>query len=242
MHVGALKHVHVDLNYFQPRLLLSTNEQVVASLCPKTGEIVWRQVLEQKARGDVKLLQVSGFADTSSDTAAAPMGSHLGFDMLTVQGHAPALVRGWNTNIGTIEWEWSVMPVNTERAQDALWFYSNSVLYHVVPAWRSHLEVTAYFATSGHSTGSTSKIMAAWIKPDSCLLSGTYYICLDGKQLISLDLVAKSTQVIATALDAEPSSKIQALPVRRLIKCLYNLLNLLISGSKWRDNCEQKTC
>lgn len=225
--MGALKHIHVDLNHFQPRLLLSTNEQVLASLCPKTGEIVWRQVLEQKARGDVKLLQVSGFSDTSSDTAAAPMGSHLGFDMLTVQGHAPALVRGWNTNIGAIEWEWSVMPLNTERAQDALWFYSNSVLYHVVPAWRSHLEVTAYFATSGHSTGSTSKIMAAWIKPESCLLSGTYYVCQDGKQLISLDLVAKSTQVIATPLDSEPASKVQALPVRRLIN-IYTLCNYLI--------------
>lgn len=226
MHVGALRHVHIDLNHFQPRLLLTTNEQVVASLCPKSGEIVWRQVLEQKARGDVKLMHVSGFSDTGSDTAAAPMGSHLGFDLVTVQGHAPALIRAWNTNIGTIESEWSVMPVNTERAQDALWFYSNSVLYHVLPAWRSHLEVTAYFATSGHSTGSTSKIMAAWIKPDSCLLSGTFYVCLDGKQLISLDLVAKSTQVIATALDAEPSSKIQALPVRILKKLHLSFIKI----------------
>ncbi|XP_062126343.1 ER membrane protein complex subunit 1 isoform X1 [Drosophila sulfurigaster albostrigata] len=210
-HVGAVKQVHVDLNHFQPRVLLSTHEQVVASLCPKSGEIIWRQVLEQKARGDIKLLQVSGFSDDSSDTAAAPVGSHLGFDMLTIQGHAPALVRGWNTNIGTIEWEWSIIPLNTERAQDALWFYSNSVLYHVVPVWRSHLEVTAYFATSGHTTGTTSKIMAAWIKADSCLLSGTYFVCQDGKQLISLDLLAKSTQVIATSLEAEPTEKIEAL-------------------------------
>ncbi|EDV92916.1 GH19025 [Drosophila grimshawi] len=212
VHVGALKHAHVDLKHFQPRVLLTTQEQVVASLCPKTGQIIWRQVLEQRARGDIKMLQVSGFADGSSDTAAAPMGSHLGFDMLTVQGHAPALVRGWNTNIGTIEWEWSIMPLHTERAQDAVWFYSNSILYHVVPAWRSHIEVTAYFSTSGHTTGSTSKIMAAWIKPESCLLSGSYFVCLDGKQLISLDLVAKSTQVIATSLAAEPSSKIETLP------------------------------
>ncbi|XP_030246797.1 ER membrane protein complex subunit 1 isoform X2 [Drosophila navojoa] len=212
VHVGSLKHAYVDLNHFQPRVLLSTHEQVIGSLCPKTGEIIWRQVLEKKPRGDIKLLQVSGFADDSSDTAAAPMGSHLGFDMMTVQGHAPALVRGWNTNIGTIEWEWSIMPLNTERAQDAVWFYSNSILYHVVPAWRSHIEVTSYFATSGHTTGSTSKIMAAWINPESCLLSGSFYVCLDGKQLISLDLVAKSTQVIATSLSAEPRSKIHDLP------------------------------
>ncbi|XP_033162526.1 ER membrane protein complex subunit 1 isoform X2 [Drosophila mauritiana] len=211
VNVGALKQSRVDLNHFQPRILISTHEGVVASLCVKTGELVWRQVLEQKPRGDVKLLQVSGFADDSSDTAAAPMGSNLGFDMLTVQGHAPALVRGWNTNMGALEWEWSIMPMNTERAQDAMWIYSKSVLYHVLPAWRSHLEVTAYFASSGHSTGSTSKIIAPWITSESCALSGTFYVCTDGKQLISLDLVSKSGQVIRTSLEEEPKEKTQAL-------------------------------
>ncbi|XP_017081981.2 ER membrane protein complex subunit 1 isoform X1 [Drosophila eugracilis] len=211
VNVGALKHSRVDLNHFQPRILVSTHEGVVASLCVKTGELVWRQVLEQKPRGDIKLLQVSGFSDDSSDTAAAPVGSNLVFDMLTVQGHAPALVRGWNTNIGALEWEWSIMPLNTERAQEALWFYSKSVLYHVLPAWRSHLEVTAYFASSGHSTGSTSKVMASWITPESCSLSGTFYVCLDGKQLISLDLVSKSGQLIRTSLESEPKGNLQSL-------------------------------
>ncbi|BFF89488.1 ER membrane protein complex subunit 1 [Drosophila madeirensis] len=210
VHVGALKQSRVDLNHFQPRLLVSTHEDVVALLCPKTGAIMWRQVLEQKPRGDIKLLQVSGFSVDSSETAAAPIGTNLGFDMLTVQGHAPALVRGWNTNIGTIEWEWSIMPLNSEKAQDAVWFYSNSILYHIVPAWRSHLEVTAYFASSGHSTGSTSKIMASWITKETCTLSGTFYVCVDGKQLISLDLVSKSTQVIRTALETEPQGTIEA--------------------------------
>ncbi|SPP84058.1 ER membrane protein complex subunit 1 isoform X2 [Drosophila guanche] len=210
VHVGALKQSRVDLNHFQPRLLVSTHEDVVALLCPKTGAIMWRQVLEQKPRGDIKLLQVSGFSVDSSETAAAPIGKNLGFDMLTVQGHAPALVRGWNTNIGTIEWEWSIMPLNSEKAQDAVWFYSNSILYHIVPAWRSHLEVTGYFASSGHSTGSTSKIMASWITKETCTLSGTFYVCVDGKQLISLDLVSKSTQVIRTALETEPQGTIEA--------------------------------
>lgn len=222
VNVGALKQSRVDLNHFQSRILVTTYEGVVASLCVKTGELVWRQVLEQKPRGDVKLLQVSGFADDSSDTAAAPMGSNMGFDMLTVQGHAPALVRGWNTNMGALEWEWSIMPMNTERAQDAMWIYSKSVLYHVLPAWRSHLEVTAYFASSGHSTGSTSKVIAPWITSESCTLSGTFYVCTDGKQLISLDLVSKSGQVIRTSLEAEPKGKTQALTVRKkLCYCFY---------------------
>ncbi|KPU79929.1 uncharacterized protein Dana_GF16847, isoform B [Drosophila ananassae] len=210
-NVGKLQQSVVDLNHFQPRILLSTEEGVVASVNVKTGELVWRQVLEQKPRGAIKLLQVSGFSDESSDTAAAPIGSNLGFDMLTVQGHAPALVRGWNSNLGAIEWEWSTMPLNTERAQEALWFYSHSVLYHVVPTWRSHLEVTAYFASSGHSTGSSSKVIASWITAESCLLSGSYYVCVDGKQLISIDLASKSGQVIRTALESQPFGKLTAL-------------------------------
>ncbi|XP_017849736.1 ER membrane protein complex subunit 1 isoform X2 [Drosophila busckii] len=234
VHVGALKQAHIDLNNFQPRVLVSTHEQVVASICPKSGEIIWRQVLEGNERGDIKLMQASGFSDDSSDTAAAPMGSHLGFDLLTVQGSAPALVRGWNTNIGAIEWEWSIMPLNVERAQDALWFYSNSALYHVLPAWGSHLEVTAYFATSGHTTGGTSKIMAAWIKPDSCLLSGTYFVCQEGKQLISIDLVAKSTQVISTTLESEPTTKIQALSG---LKGVLIVNKKLISVNKAQSVC-----
>ncbi|XP_068157293.1 ER membrane protein complex subunit 1 isoform X1 [Drosophila tropicalis] len=238
VNVGALKQVHIDLNNFQPRLLVSTEEQVVASLCPKTGALVWRQVLEKKPRGDIKLLQVSGFSDDSSDTAAAPVGTTLGFDMLTVQGHAPALVRGWNSNIGTIEWEWSIFPLNTERAEDAVWFYSNSVLYHVVPAWQSHLEVTAYFATSGHSTGSTSKIMAAWISPESCTLAGTYFVCIsEGKQLISLDLVAKSTQVIRTTLE-EQQQQVVGQP-----KALLGLNGVVIVNGKLVSvNKDQAIC
>ncbi|EDW96323.2 ER membrane protein complex subunit 1 isoform X2 [Drosophila yakuba] len=234
VNVGALKQSRVDLNHFQPRILVSTNEGVVASLCVKTGELVWRQVLEQKPRGDIKLLQVSGFSDDSSDTAAAPMGSNLGFDMLTVQGHAPALVRGWNTNMGALEWEWSIMPMNIERAQDAMWIYSKSVLYHVLPAWRSHLEVTAYFASSGHSTGSTSKVIAPWITPESCTLSGTFYVCTEGKQLISLDLVSKSGQVIRTSLETEPNEKTQALTGLNGV--------VIVDGKPISVNKEQSIC
>ncbi|XP_043657276.1 ER membrane protein complex subunit 1 isoform X2 [Drosophila teissieri] len=234
VNVGALKQSRVDLNHFQPRILVSTHEGVVASLCVKTGELVWRQVLEQKPRGDIKLLQVSGFSDDSSDTAAAPMGSNMGFDMLTVQGHAPALVRGWNTNMGALEWEWSIMPMNTERAQDAMWIYSKSVLYHVLPAWRSHLEVTAYFASSGHSTGSTSKVIAPWITPEGCTLSGTFYVCTEGKQLISLDLVSKSGQVIRTSLETEPKEKTQALTGLNGV--------VIVDGKPISVNKEQSIC
>lgn len=202
-------------------------------MCPKTGEIIWRQVFETGARGNIKLLQLSSAAITADSTAAARAGSSHGFDMLTVQGHAPALVRGWNSNTGHLEWEWSLMPLQADKAVSSLWFYSNSLLYHVLPIWGSHLEVTQYFATSGQTTGNTAKIMAAWIAPEKCLLAGVYFTCAEGTKLISLDLTASQPQVISKDLGSVPSQPIKALDVSEIYNFEYlkdfvifsNLLN-----------------
>lgn len=204
---------HLDLNSFEPRLLVSTRENVIAALCPKTGEMLWRQVFENSPRGDIKLLQVTSASVDASNTAAARTNSHHGFDMLTVQGHAPALVRGWNANTGSLEWEWSLMPLQTDKAVDAIWFYSNALLYHILPVWKSHLEVTQYFATSGQATGMTSKITAPWISADACVLSGQYYVCLQGNQLLSLDLSASQPQVLRKTLPTTPQEPIKSLKV-----------------------------
>lgn len=207
----------MELNGFQPRLVVSTRENVVASLCPKTGEILWRQVFETGARGSVKLLQLSSASGAADSTAAARAGSSHGFDMLTVQGHAPALVRGWNSNTGHLEWEWSLMPLQTEKAINSLWFYRNSLLYHVLPVWQHHLEVTQYFATSGQATGNTAKITAPWITQDKCILAGVYFTCAEGADLISLDLTATQPQVIRKPLGSTPTNPIKSLEVGLLL-------------------------
>lgn len=204
--------------------MVSTRENVVASLCPKTGDILWRQVFESGARGSIKLLQLSSAAANADSTAAARAGSSHGFDLLTVQGHAPALIRGWNSNTGHLEWEWSLMPLQTEKAINALWFYHNSLLYHVLPVWQSHLEVTQYFATSGQATGNTAKIFSPWIIQEKCVLSGVYFTCADGTQLTSLDLTNNEPKVISKAL-LQP---IKSLEVSTSILNLTHRKNYLI--------------
>ncbi|XP_023300115.2 ER membrane protein complex subunit 1 isoform X2 [Lucilia cuprina] len=211
LQIGGVNQAFLELNGFQPRLLVSTRENVVASLCPKTGEILWRQVFENGARGSVKLLQLSSASATADSTAAARAGSSHGFDMLTVQGHAPALVRGWNSNTGHLEWEWSLMPLQSDKAVNSMWFYRNSLLYHVLPVWHSHLEVTQYFATSGQATSNTAKITAPWISQEKCILTGVYFSCLEGAELISLDLTANQPQVIKKSLGSIPTQPIKAL-------------------------------
>ncbi|XP_017480196.1 PREDICTED: ER membrane protein complex subunit 1 isoform X2 [Rhagoletis zephyria] len=228
-HIGAIRQAHLELNSLSPRLLVSTQENVVAVLEPKTGKMLWRQVLENSPRGELKLMQVGTVAANINDaesTAAAPTNSKHGFDVFTVQGHAPALVRGWNVASGNLEWEWSLMPLQTERAESAFWFYKNGLLYHVIPTWRSHIEVTPYFATSGHTTETTGRISAAWISADKCVLSGGYYSCLEGNQLIGIDLTANQPQVLRKTLAEVPKDKLRAVEG---ISGAYVIDNTLVS-------------
>uniref|UniRef100_A0A1A9Z6J0 ER membrane protein complex subunit 1 n=1 Tax=Glossina pallidipes TaxID=7398 RepID=A0A1A9Z6J0_GLOPL len=205
LHLGGVEKADLDLNGFQPRLLVSTRENVLASLCPETGELMWRQVFESGIRGDIKLMQISSTSTASDNTAAARISSSHGFDMLTVQGHNPALIRGWNSNMGLSEWEWSLMPLQSGRAIDSFWFYSKSMLYHVLPIWQSHLEVTQYFASSGQPLGNTAKIAASWIDKEKCTLSGIYYTCLEKQQLITLDLTADQPKIMYVDLENVPA-------------------------------------
>ncbi|XP_075146170.1 ER membrane protein complex subunit 1 isoform X2 [Haematobia irritans] len=209
IQIGGLNQAFLELNGFQPRLLVSTRENVIASLCPKSGEVLWRQIFETGHRGSIKLMQLSSAASGADSTAAARAGSAHGFDLLTVQGHAPALIRGWNANTGNLEWEWSLMPLQTDKAASSIWFYRNAMIYHVLPVWKSHLEVTPYFATTGQATGNTAMITSPWISEEKCILSGTYFTCVEGNQLISLDLTANQPQIISKALGETPVNPIE---------------------------------
>lgn len=211
--IGGLDQAYLELNGFQARLLVSTRENVIASLCPKSGEILWRQIFESGPRGTIKLMQSSTAAAGADTTAAARPGSTHGFDLLTIQGHAPALVRGWNANTGNLEWEWSLMPIQTDKAVSSMWFYRNAMIYHILPVWKSHLEVTPYFATTGQATGNTAKITAPWISEEKCILAGNFFTCVEGTQLISLDLTANHPQVLTKALGESPVKPIKALEV-----------------------------
>jgi len=201
----------------QPRLIVSTRQNVISSLCPKTGSIVWRQVLEDHPRGELKLFQAVSMESDASNTAAAYPNSKQSIDLITVQGHAPAVVRGWNSYTGYSEWEWSLMPVQTEKSQSAFWAYSNTMLYHIVPTWGSHLEVTPYFARSGQTPGTTTRVMAPWVRPEKCVVSGSYYVCVEGNQLLSLDLTENDAKVFTKELENSSVDRIENLEVSKTI-------------------------
>uniref|UniRef100_A0A1Q3FAM0 ER membrane protein complex subunit 1 n=1 Tax=Culex tarsalis TaxID=7177 RepID=A0A1Q3FAM0_CULTA len=194
------------------RIIVATESNVLAAISAKSGDILWRQVLETSPRGDVKLLHVP--AQGNGGVVQQSGGrNNRAFDLITVTGVSPAMVRGWNSNTGTLEWEWSLVPVNADRAEAAVWFLSEGTLYQVVPVWGSHIELTGYVATSGQQTrAATTRITAAWIKQGRCTLSGSFYACAIEEQLLAIDLLAETPQIIVKSLQAPASSAPKPVP------------------------------
>lgn len=197
--VGRLKYGVFDSTSLD-RIIVATESNVLAAISAKTGDIIWRQVFEKSPRGSIKLLHVP--VNNAAHPATVSRNSKH-FDILTVSGISPALIRGWNSNTGALEWEWSLLPNSATKAEDAMWFIRQGVLYHVVPSWESHIEVTEYVAASGQQVKqTTSRISAVWIKQGKCVLADHIFACSSEEQILALDLLSENPQIIVKTLDA----------------------------------------
>lgn len=214
-NIGEIITAQFYTSDYNTRIFVATKENVLAALCPRTGKLLWRRILEKGPRGSVRFFHIENEVSSSAVARTThPSG------VITVTGHAPAIVRGWSPATGNVEWEWSVMPVQQERAEDALWFFHSTYLYHVIPVWGSHLEVTKYLATTGQSRGTTARITAPWIQDAKCTLAASNFVCLDKNQLIWLDLTEDTPQIQRKTLDFLPKARPEALKVSS--GCKYN--------------------
>lgn len=173
------------------KIVVTTEENTFAVLSAKNGDILNRLAFESDSRGEILLLAGN----------SASSGSHLtrDFDTITVSGRNPSIIRGWNTENSALEFEWSLNLLNPDAASNVLWFYNKHFLYHVIPVWGSHVEITAYIANSGQTTKETAtKITTAWSRKESCLLVQQYFVCNVNKQVLVLDLIAEGSNNIKT--------------------------------------------
>lgn len=193
----------------------------------KTGEILNRIILETDPRGEVLLLY--GNAD-GGDSAISKLDAE--YDIITVTGNNPSLVRGWNIGTGNLEYEWSLTPLNPTTSADATWFYNKHFLYHVTPVWGSHIEVASYMADSGQPTKNTAtKISTTWTEKDKCVLTQGVLACLVQKQIIVLDLLADDQNLKTIALDTPPTAQDRLEVVHHSAAVLiHNQLVLLRDG------------
>jgi hypothetical protein len=187
------------------KAIVATEENVLAAISSKNGDILWRRILESDvARGDIKFLHVT----KDSQNVASRSSDGDPFGVITVSGNNPVLFRGWDINNGNLAWEWSMVPTS-ENSENSQYFFKDSNIYHVLPVWNSHIELTEYDASSGQQKSpTTSKITAGWITKDKCVLTANSFVCLVKNQLLIIDLLAESNNVRTKAIEV-PSNEIQ---------------------------------
>ncbi|KAH1004284.1 hypothetical protein HUJ04_004063 [Dendroctonus ponderosae] len=163
------------------RIIVATEENVLASLSLETGDIQWRQVLEDPSGSQIEFLQV-------------------GKEILTISGSNNTwLVRSWEISSGSLLDEW---PLSAERTVPSAFTAAAGKLFHVVPIKRSHLEISVYSsATSRHARKETRRVVAPWIGDSStCATANSYYACLTPSDLFFINLLEEDASFVSTPL------------------------------------------
>lgn len=186
--------------------------------------------MEKDSRGNIHYLHVTQ-TDKNELTRS---GEYQDYDVITVSGTNPAMIRGWNPSTGNINWEWSLTPNTPVNGENSLWIYQDSILYHVVPVYGSHIEVTGYYASTGqHVKSTTTRISTPWIVQGNCILAAPYFACTVGSQLVGVNLLAENSVLIAKDFDRDINgSQLKVLKVNQKFKfiCTFNgILYFLIS-------------
>lgn len=208
-HVGQLKFGYFD-SATNDRIIVATEENVLASLNAKTGDIIWRQIFEKSPRGTIQLLHVSN----DRKNVIVANSNSASSDVLTVSGCNPSIVRSWNSNTGNLITEWTLTPNSPEKAEEGFWFYNSNYLYHVIPVWESHLEITGYHPSTGQQKmATTSKIIADWISKENCVLALPFYACLINNKIVAVNLISEKSDLISKTLDSNIHGSIEAVKV-----------------------------
>lgn len=203
-YIGKVQDAHFP-TFTNDLMLVTTEENVVAAVVTKTGDILWRQILEKDTRGQIQ------FSATFTETSANAQQP----TFLTINGVGnPSLVRGWDPMNGNLLWEWSLTLANPERIEAEYWFYDNLMLYHVLAFWGSHLEVTQYMASSGQQLKSgTSRITTPWIVKGACVMAKPFFVCGIKSQVLAVNLVSDNGELFSKPLLDDIKQPIEAVKV-----------------------------
>ncbi|XP_014216207.1 ER membrane protein complex subunit 1 isoform X2 [Copidosoma floridanum] len=162
-YVGKVKYASFDSVYAAKKIIVVTEENVIAALNIRTGQILWRRLFEKGYAG-----QVRAFANVANG------------EFVSVSGNVPAIVRYWNLATGHILNEWILAERNPDRIEDVKWHIRDGKLHHILPIYNSGIEVTSYDCKSGEKLN-TRNISVPFISQETkCLLAASYYICLVG--------------------------------------------------------------
>ncbi|XP_047343681.1 ER membrane protein complex subunit 1 isoform X1 [Vespa velutina] len=186
-YVGKIKFASFDTISTAKKIIVATEENVIAALNLKTGQILWRRVLEKGYAGRIRTL--GGVADG---------------DLISVSGGVPALVRAWDLATGHILNEWPIAEQNSDRhdstfrsfstlglytanrIEEVKWHIKDGTLHHILPIYNSGVEVTSYDSKTGEKLKSR-KVSAPFITSETeCVLVAPYLACLKGDNSLGM--------------------------------------------------------
>ncbi|XP_014469109.1 PREDICTED: ER membrane protein complex subunit 1 isoform X2 [Dinoponera quadriceps] len=171
-YVGRIKFASFDTVSTAKKIIVATEENVIAALNLKSGQILWRRVLEKGYSGHIRTL--GGVADG---------------DLISVSGGVPAIVRAWDLATGHILNEWPIAEPNTDRIKDVKWHIKDGTLHHILPIYNSGVEVTSYDSKTGEKL-KTRRVSAPFISQETeCVLAAPYLACLKGDSSLAIVLL-----------------------------------------------------
>lgn len=154
-YVGKVKYASFEGD----QLIVGTEENVLACLNAKTGNIIWRQILENAAVQQMQHFQVNK-------------------EIVTISGDDKTwYVRGWETTSGISLWEWII---NSDKiSKTNYWSINNEKLIHIIPIEGSQIEIFSYHLRTGEAKTKAKKISTPWLTDVSkCVLNTGYFVCL----------------------------------------------------------------
>ncbi|XP_068973626.1 ER membrane protein complex subunit 1 isoform X2 [Bombus flavifrons] len=171
-YVGKIKFASFDTVSTAKKIIVATEENVIAALNLKSGQILWRRVLEKGYAGRIRAL--GGIADG---------------DLVSVSGGVPAIVRAWDLATGHILHEWPIAEQNHDRIKDVKWHIKDGTLHHILPIYNSGVEVTSYDSKTGDKL-KTRRVSAPFITQETeCVLAAPYLACLKGDSSLAILLL-----------------------------------------------------
>ncbi|XP_044011257.1 ER membrane protein complex subunit 1 isoform X2 [Aphidius gifuensis] len=168
-YVGQIKFADFDTVSTAKKIIVATEENVIAALNLKSGKILWRRVLERGYAGKIHAL-----------------GGVASGDLISVSGSVPAIVRVWDLTAGHIINEWTFAEQNPEGIEDVKWHIKDGTLHHILPIYGSGVEVISYDSKTGEKL-KTRIVPAPFVSSkEKCVLAAPYIACLEGDEKLSV--------------------------------------------------------
>lgn len=130
-YVGRLKFSAIDTKSSSKKVFVATEENVLAALAVKSGDIVWRQILEKAPTGTIQLM-------------------HVDSEIVTVTGVGPFLLRSWNPNFGYLHQE---RLIQAEPTEEVKWVANQNKIYQITltRGQQATAEIVTHTVRSDHT-------------------------------------------------------------------------------------------